>query len=229
MKQKTLDGIREAGSERQDKYRRARLLRGICAKCGINPPKPGPRGKVLSVCSDCAGDDAKRAKDYRAGLIAQGLCPQCAREPHAEGRFLCVECNRKANERSAKHKAKKYAEALSLGVCIECNRNQRMENRQYCEECLKARQVSRYASYGLTREILETFGTECHICGRESSADRKHGRLHVDHDHATGKVRGLLCKSCNTGLGAFEDNLDLMFKAMGYIEKHREYPLKLTA
>lgn len=229
MKQKTLDGIREAGSERQDKYRRARLLRGVCARCGVNPPKPGPRGDVLSVCSDCAGTDAKRAKDWRVGLIAQGICPQCAKEPHAEGKTLCVGCNAKANERSAAYKARKFAEAQISGVCIECNRNQRAENRKYCDECLTARQVARYAEFGLTREVLDAFGNKCHICKRESSADKLHGRLHVDHDHVTGKVRGLLCKSCNTGLGAFEDNLDLLFKAMGYIEKHREYPLKLTA
>lgn len=61
----------------------------------------------------------------------------------------------------------------------------------------------------------------CHICGR-SAADSilKQGRagLHVDHNHTTGKVRGLLCSHCNVGLGCYRDSTDLLSKAILYLQ-----------
>lgn len=45
---------------------------------------------------------------------------------------------------------------------------------------------------------------------------------HVDHDHLTGKVRGVLCFGCNGGLGQFQDNVEWMTAAIEYIQRHRE-------
>jgi hypothetical protein len=59
---------------------------------------------------------------------------------------------------------------------------------------------------------------KCAICGTDE-VDVK-GKLHVDHDHITGKVRELLCINCNTGLGQFKDSIKLLSKAIGYLEKH---------
>jgi hypothetical protein len=49
-------------------------------------------------------------------------------------------------------------------------------------------------------------------------------KLYVDHDHSTGKVRGLLCQSCNTLLGTAKDNISLLYKSIKYLErtKHAE-------
>jgi hypothetical protein len=46
-------------------------------------------------------------------------------------------------------------------------------------------------------------------------------RLNVDHCHVTGKVRGILCNSCNNGLGRFRDNPDLLLKAADYLQQAR--------
>jgi hypothetical protein len=55
----------------------------------------------------------------------------------------------------------------------------------------------------------------CALCEREVSD------LDIDHCHQTQRVRKLLCRSCNTGLGMFKDNIDLMEKAIAYIKQYR--------
>lgn len=55
---------------------------------------------------------------------------------------------------------------------------------------------------------------KCAICKVEFGFD-----FHVDHDHATGRVRGLLCRDCNLGLGHFHDNLTAMRQACRYLHE----------
>jgi hypothetical protein len=77
--------------------------------------------------------------------------------------------------------------------------------------------------YGLTLEEYEEMRTKgCAICG-------SHDRLHVDHDHSCcdgrskgcGKcVRGILCSTCNSGIGFLRDDPDLVRKALSYLEDY---------
>lgn len=59
----------------------------------------------------------------------------------------------------------------------------------------------------------------CAICGYPPEMLGK--RLSVDHDHKTKKVRGLLCKACNLGLGSFRDDKRRLLRAVTYLEDHR--------
>ena len=59
----------------------------------------------------------------------------------------------------------------------------------------------------------------CPICEKASIPDIT-ANLVRDHDHLTGKAREWLCDSCNTGLGRFKDNIDLLKKAIAYLKKH---------
>lgn len=72
--------------------------------------------------------------------------------------------------------------------------------------------------YGVSKEQLalmeEKQGGLCAICGK---ANRSYRRLCIDHCHTSGKVRGLLCDGCNTGLGAFKDSPELLNRAISYL------------
>jgi len=57
----------------------------------------------------------------------------------------------------------------------------------------------------------------CAICGVDSNKSRKH--FAVDHDHETGKVRGLLCSCCNAGIGFFHENPEICLKARKYLRR----------
>ncbi|WP_345436669.1 endonuclease VII domain-containing protein [Actinoallomurus vinaceus] len=80
--------------------------------------------------------------------------------------------------------------------------------------------------YGLTEQEVEALsrkhGELCLICLHRRS-------LHVDHDHATGEVRGLLCFSCNGALGQFKDDAAVMRRAVDYLEGRLVEPYRPEA
>jgi hypothetical protein len=78
------------------------------------------------------------------------------------------------------------------------------------------RDKERARRYGLSLDdyhaILARQGNACAICRKPNA------RLCIDHCHATGKVRGLLCSKCNTGLGCYDDDPGLMEAATAYLK-----------
>jgi hypothetical protein len=74
------------------------------------------------------------------------------------------------------------------------------------------------------QELVKEQENKCGICGLEETCkDPKHDRvrrLSIDHCHRTGNVRGLLCHSCNTAIGKFKDDIELLHKAIRYITQH---------
>ena len=68
--------------------------------------------------------------------------------------------------------------------------------------------------------LIAAQGNRCAICGcRGEDAARK--VLALDHDHATGRIRGMLCLHCNSGLGQFKDSPELLAAAIRYLQEHR--------
>lgn len=58
----------------------------------------------------------------------------------------------------------------------------------------------------------------CTLCLRP----KEPRKLFIDHCHKTGKIRGVLCPSCNTGIGLFRENTEIMEKAIKYIQTHKQ-------
>lgn len=84
--------------------------------------------------------------------------------------------------------------------------------------------------YGMTAAEfdakLAAQGGGCAICGGEPGGRWKR-RLHVDHNHQTGAVRGLLCHGCNVGIGSFAEDPARLLAAIEYLKKHAE-PMTVT-
>lgn len=95
--------------------------------------------------------------------------------------------------------------------------------RTVCQQCREADWA--WKLYGLTSvtlsEFYEKHGNVCGICGGTDSPSQWGNRLHIDHDHATGALRGLLCHGCNVGLGSFADDPDRLEAAAKYLRSHR--------
>jgi len=90
---------------------------------------------------------------------------------------------------------------------------------QHIEE-IKEYHITRL--YGLSlsefNAILEQQDYKCAICGKPLE-NRKN--VHIDHDHETQRVRGVLCGSCNMGIGQFGDNPSVVHKAYKYLYRGR--------
>jgi hypothetical protein len=65
--------------------------------------------------------------------------------------------------------------------------------------------------------MLSSQNNCCCICGRHMSEFKYN--LAVDHDHSTGRARGLLCNNCNNGLGRFQDDIDILASAISYLQQ----------
>jgi hypothetical protein len=90
----------------------------------------------------------------------------------------------------------------------------------------RKRWLAMLRSHGMTEagylSLLEAQGGVCAICRGPETFRTKDGRdirpLCVDHDHATGAVRGLLCHSCNVAIGHFRDNPVTLLAAINYLQ-----------
>jgi hypothetical protein len=82
-----------------------------------------------------------------------------------------------------------------------------------------------FRKYGLTRPEYDSLVTKqdgrCGICGT-SEVRRGDYRWCVDHDHSTGKIRGLLCFRCNSAIGLLDDNIGTAEKLVAYLREHKQ-------
>lgn len=148
----------------------------------------------------------------------------------------CYACK---EDKECKHFSKDYRTKDKLtGICRKCNtfrasqwiKNNRERFNKKCRERGDHKKQSKrdrelVRKYGITGkqydEILEEQKGVCALC-KELRLTGNQKRMHVDHDHKTKKVRGILCQSCNTGLGKFRDDTELLKEAIKYLGENSE-------
>jgi len=152
---------------------------------------------LASYCKPCFRTRANA--QYRKKRAALGLG---VREPDnsPDGFKRCADC------RIIKQSSD-FAKALYQSDGLHC----------FCKQCNNRRQRKKRLDrlYGMTEDQLSELvlaqGGYCAIC-------RERAAVHVDHDHMTGAVRGVLCFPCNAALGQFKDRIDLLMSAATYLE-----------
>lgn len=133
---------------------------------------------------------------------------------------LCKECaNAKASQwvKDNPDRAKQSRKAWSRKNRDSVNQRARARYKADPSRDLNAKRKYRY---GVSAEKFQQMCEEqhwcCAICGNPSSR-----HLHVDHDHTTGTIRGLLCGPCNQGLGMFRDDPKRLRSALRYLAKYK--------
>lgn len=168
--------------------------KGMCRPCYIGSWKSNNKDRVK-------GSNAKYRAKNQDSLLKKH------RKYNSENRETIVEKSRQARlerpERIAENKHNSY-------------------RRHFDKNAKKSRQKKLKYNYGITIDeynaMYEAQGGVCAICGNPNGEKN----LCVDHDHNSGKIRGLLCTDCNVGIGRLRDNLSIIQKAFLYIEKHQQ-------
>ncbi|MFD8026375.1 endonuclease VII domain-containing protein [Streptomyces lavendulae] len=170
-----------------------------CARCREQKPRAAFAIKRSNLdglqreCRDCMADY------HRERQLARGQRVR-PRVKVPEGHKLCLRCG-EIKPHSEWHRNATAPDGLSTR-CKACR-------------AIEGRAGHLKRSYGITEaerdEMIAAQGGVCVIC-RNAPAE------HVDHDHQTGKVRGVLCFSCNAALGQFKDRPDVIRRAAAYVE-----------
>ena len=167
---------------------------------------PWSKEKLRQYRSYGDGRDKKRASDkayqqknrdrIREAAYARPIAPDAPKN------FICTGCK---VEKPFTPEFFTYRPAMKWKLTYRCRACQNRDSLLH----------QTMSKYGMTIEEARKFrDAECCICGSRS-------RVHIDHCHSTGKLRGALCSKCNVGLGNFDDDVDRMKAAISYVEKHR--------
>ena|SRR3989440_13042218 len=139
------------------------------------------------------------------------VCEVCGDEKQvgdfARNDTVCRKC--RGIERRIREENQRQEETLSIPWQERVNRR-----------ALREREAMLKSLYGITLDdfnrLLKAQRYRCAICRK------KVPNLFVDHSHLTGRIRGLLCSSCNFGLGHFFDDPKLLRQAIQYLRDHGE-------
>lgn len=179
----------------------------VCSKC-----------KQVKIITEFSKD--KRSKD---GLY--GICKTCNKEYYKNNiekikEFYKKPCNKEYQREYQKEYRKNNVEKLKQ---YYYNRDTEKEKQYYKDNIINTRNNFLKHKFGIDikqyHQMYKDQDGNCLICGKPQSELK--GKLCVDHDHITGKIRGLVCADCNHGLGNFKDTPRILQKAIDYLNKHK--------
>lgn len=167
----------------------------------------GHRGAILWNCICSCGTE----KRVIANSLRQGLSKSCGCIQKT-GKTWTIEQHRASK--------KKYKQSIPGYRAMELKRWREADPER---KRLYKRQTNYRTKYGLelkdVEQIFFSQNNKCAICKKTIVLGGRSGAK-VDHDHKTGKVRGILCSVCNTALGSFRDDTDILASAITYLNKH---------
>lgn len=166
--------------------------------------------------------------------IANGQCVWCGNTRGSEGtQTYCRPCSDRLSEAHKQRRIQRTKNNRCIACKIEmspqytrlrCPVCLKKDKRAYKQPSAQARKASHIKhKYKLSIEwfqnLIKEQENKCAICRIDFDGTRTAARPCIDHDHTSGKVRGLLCHRCNTGLGMFKDERELLFAAADYLNQ----------
>lgn len=201
----------------------------IIEDLGVIPPTETSVKKsryMLFECPHCK--ESFRAEPSKVSSKTITRCRQCAIKTISapsinNGYKECTVCNTsKPILDFYRNKRKREGYDSRCKSCADTYKSKWLDTTQV--DIVEQRKNTKYLQrYGITLEeynaLNESQNGKCAICGNYPSEGRnKDSRLAVDHCHETGKIRGLLCQKCNTGIGLLGDTKESLLKALKYLE-----------
>lgn len=176
----------------------------ICLNCGKNftPRNSDPR---IKFCSNDCQLEYRRKTSYMQTYYRAN-----------ETKWKNVQAQNEYKMAKNKARRDKYSQD------DEFRNNHKKSVKDYYLSHPEIRFNQRMKQLGITSndyfDMLKSQNYKCAICDSEIG-DKAGNRLYVDHNHKTGKVRGLLCMNCNFAIGQFQDDVNLLKRAIEYLEK----------
>lgn len=186
----------------------------------------------MKSCNRCKRKKAT-CHFYKWKKRRYGICKRCTRKSgkiyRRKNRAVLAERDKKRNKKRRLHKSaqskiyrlkniKRLRKEGRARYRKFRNKIRSRNSRYYHSNAKLITKRRRVCKYGLSdadfRKMMRAQKGVCKICGRKAGKKP----LHVDHDHQTKKVRGLLCHKCNLGLGLFSDSLRVLKEAVTYLE-----------
>jgi hypothetical protein len=161
------------------------------------------------TCKKCGVE--KEEAEFRLNATGRGL------------RLDCKQCERENQRRRYAANPEKYSAVARQWSKNNPEKRNATKRAWYKVNSDKHKAYQRKGMYGIVdsevRKLLETQNNSCSICEKIFIPGNRQTSFHVDHDHATGKVRGLLCGKCNSALGFLDDSFSLCIRAADYIRR----------
>jgi hypothetical protein len=150
-------------------------------------------------------------------------CKKCGNKLRYTSMTGCVSCTKENSiKRFENGDVKKWVEKNREKV--NSSNRKRYKSLNLEEKKIRNRK-QQVAIYGLTLEqydaMIKDQNEVCALCGKPETNIKKQNMC-IDHDHITGEVRALLCDRCNRGIGSFNDDIDLLEKAIAYLYKFKK-------
>jgi hypothetical protein len=194
----------------QKKYRDNRPPRETCTRCG----EPRGDSSSPSYCRPCHRALGRESRERRGGKKPQENCSRCGQERDGRHPSYCRACWQGP-----------IREERLAAPCTTCGGAKDQRHEYYCKRC--AQDIWLRREFGITADQWEAkFAEQGGVCGicKGGPGETNDGRIrewHTDHDHETGRFRGVLCASCNIGIGHFGDDVGRLLAAADYIERAR--------
>ncbi len=196
-----------------------------CTKCGVEKPITDfvkdirLSSGIRARCKTCSNTTARRSQQLRVEKfgyvkVSSKVCSTC------KASFPATEFNKKPGTPDG-------LQPMCKGCKKVWNREQRLKKlvenpgREIDAHLRKTYKIS-FEDY---LEMERRQDSKCAVCGTTDSGtyrglNNTKSRFCIDHDHVTGKIRGLLCLNCNTGIGRLGDNLEGVEAAAAYLRKN---------